>query len=290
MRFLRFPLTRIVLAIFATALSVGLAMSLASSMVNAAEGSPWPHLLGAGAALAAYVAYVRLIERREVSELSRVRALPELGTGLLIGALMVVVVIGMLAGLGAYEVAGSNDWSMRLLLPLAEMVFAGVFEEILCRGILFRITEKSLGSWLALVISAVLFGLPHLAGAGAGILAIVITVVAGAFFAAAFMVTRRLWLCIGIHVAWNYTLGTVFSVAVSGHEATGLLQGRLTGAEWVTGGRYGLEASVFTLLVLIVAGTWLLSRAWAKGHFVAAPWRTRGLLEVIPGVEKGPVR
>ena len=277
MRFLRFPLTRIVLATFATALSVGLAISLTSSIAHTAEGSPWPYLLGAGAALASYVAYVRLLEKREVSELSTVGVLRELGVGLLVGALLVATVIGILAGLGAYEVTGSNGWSLSLLTPLAEMVFAGVFEEILCRGIIFRITEKSLGSWAALVISAVLFGLAHIAGAGAGVLAIVITVVAGALFAAAFMVTRRLWLCIGIHVAWNYTLGTIFSVAVSGHEATGLLQGRLTGAEWVTGGRYGMEASVFTLLVLVVTNTWLLSRARAKGHVVAPPWRTRGL-------------
>jgi membrane protease YdiL (CAAX protease family) len=276
-RFLQFPLTRIVLATFATALSVGLAMSFASSLADTLGSALWPQLLGAGAALAAYAVYVRVLEKRQASELSRVGVLRELGTGLLIGAFLVAAVIGMLAALGAYEVVGSNGWSMKLVTPLAEMVFVGVFEEILCRGILFRITEKSLGSWLALVISAVLFGLAHLAGAGAGVLAIVITVVAGAFFAAAFMVTRRLWLCIGMHIAWNYTLGTIFSVTVSGRESIGLLQGRLTGAEWVTGGQYGLEASVFTLLVLVATGAGFLSRAKAKGHFVAPSWRMRGL-------------
>ncbi|WP_224241578.1 CPBP family intramembrane glutamic endopeptidase [Hyalangium gracile] len=268
-RFLQFPLTRIVLATFVTALSVGLAVSLASAVAGEAERSMWPQLLGAGAALASYALYVRLVEKRPVSELSPTGAWRELGIGLLLGALLVVVVIGVLAGLGAYEVVGSNGWSMKLLNPLAEMTLVGVLEELLCRGILFRITEKALGSWIALGISAVLFGVAHLPGAGAGMLAIGIAVVAGVFFATAFMVTRRLWLCIGIHVAWNYTLGTIFSVAVSGHESTGLLQGSLTGPDWLVGGRCGLEASVLTLLVLVVTGACFLWRAWAKGHFVA---------------------
>jgi membrane protease YdiL (CAAX protease family) len=268
-RVLRFPLTRIVLGTLAVALPVGLAMSLANSMADKPGGLVWQWLLGASAALAAYVLYVRITERRPLSEFSLDGAPAELGLGLLTGALLVVAVIGMLAALGAYAWVGSNGLSMKLLFPLAEMVFPGVFEELLFRGILFRITEKSLGSWPALGISAVLFGLAHLAGAGAGVLAIANTVAAGAFFAAAFMLTRRMWLCISIHVAWNYTLGTLFSVAVSGHESTGLLQGRLSGPDWLTGGPYGVEGSVFTLLVLTVASTWFLWRARAKGYVVA---------------------
>jgi hypothetical protein len=72
-------------------------------------------------------------------------------------------------------------------------------------------------------------------------------------FTAAYMLTRRLWLCIGIHAAWNYTLGSIFSIAVSGNQSSaGLINGTLTGPDWLTGGAYGLEASVGTLLVLIV--------------------------------------
>jgi CAAX protease family protein len=268
-RFMRFPLTRIVLATFVTALSVGLSMSLTSTIAGKES-----ELLGAGAALASYWIYVRLVEKRQVSELSHVRAVPELGAGLLIGALMVTAVVGVLAALGAYQVTGSGGFSMKLLTPLAEMTLVGVFEEVLCRGIIFGTLEKSLGSQIALLISALLFGLAHLPGAGAGFLAITIAVVAGAFFAAAYMLTRRLWLCIGIHIAWNYTLGTVFSIAVSGRENSGLLRGTLSGADWLSGGTYGLEASVFTLLVLTVMGSYFLWKARARGHLIAPFWRT----------------
>ena len=39
--------------------------------------------------------------------------------------------------------------------------------------------------------------------------------------AAAYMLTRRLWLCIGIHFAWNFTQGGIFSAAVSGGATKG---------------------------------------------------------------------
>ena len=268
-RLLNFPLTKIVLASLLAVAAAFLMFSLAKAVAVKEARILWPELLSAAAVLAVYWAYVRYVEKRPATELSRVKALPELGAGLLIGAAMVAAEIGILYALGSYQVAGINAWSMALMQPLAVMVFVGVIEEVIGRGIIFRITEESLGSWLAVVISALIFGLAHLPGEGAGILAISNTVVAGAFFAAAYMLTRRLWLCIGIHIAWNYTLGSVFSIAVSGNESKGLLIGTLSGPEWLTGGAYGLEASLLTLLTLVIAGGWMFKAAHARGHVVA---------------------
>jgi uncharacterized protein len=274
-RFLRFPLTQMVLAIFATALAVGLVMSLASGIADERARAAWSGVLGALAALLAYGLYVRLVEKRRVSELSHVRALPELGAGLLLGAALVAAVVGILAAVGAYALTGRNAFGTALLLPLAEMTFVGVFEEVLSRGIVLRMTEKLLGSWAALLVSSLLFGLAHLPSSDASFLSVTTAVVAGALFAAAFLATRRLWLCIGAHIGWNYTLGTVFSVAVSGRESRGLLLGELTGAPWLTGGGYGLEGSAVTLVVLTLVGSCLLGVAKRRGHLVA--WRGRAL-------------
>ena len=215
-----------------------------------------------------------MLEKRPVVELSGGKAFQEFGAGLLIGTLMVSAVIGMAYASGAYTMTGRNDWSMAIVLPLAQMIFVGVFEEVLCRGIVFRIAEQSLGSWAALVISALVFGLAHVPGNGAGFLAISVMAVAGVFFSAAFMLTRRLWLCIGIHIAWNYVLGTIFSIPVSGHESNGLLLGKLSGPDWMTGGPYGLEATIFTLFILAVLGAYFLWLAKLRKHFVLPFWRT----------------
>lgn len=277
-RLVRFPLTKIVLAVVLAAMSAGLTFSLASVIAPKSARIMWPEIVSAIGVLFTYWAYVRYIEKRPVSELSRLRALPEIGIGLLIGASMVAGEIGILYASGNYEMTGANGWTMKITLPIAEMIFVGVFEEVLCRDIIFRITEESLGSWVAIVISALLFGLAHVPGDGAGILAIGITVVAGAFFAAAYMLTRRLWLCIAIHAAWNYTLGSIFSIAVSGRDSKGILIGKLTGPEWITGGTYGLEASILTLITLTAVGGYFLWLARARGHFVAPFWRRASLV------------
>jgi uncharacterized protein len=267
------PLGRIVIATFATALAGGLTLSFSSSIADKDALILWPEALAASAILLSYWVYVRLLEKRPVVELSGRKALQEFGAGMLIGTLMVVAVIGMAYAAGAYRMTGTNAWSMAIVLPLAQMIFVGVFEEVLCRGIVFRIVEQSLGSWAALAISAMLFGLAHAPGNGAGFLAISVMAVAGVFFSAAYMLTRRLWFCIGIHIAWNYVLGTIFSIPVSGHETAGLLLGTLSGPDWTTGGAYGLEATIFTLFVLAVFGAYFLWLAKLRKHFVLPFWR-----------------
>ncbi|WP_167759732.1 CPBP family intramembrane glutamic endopeptidase [Massilia horti] len=272
-RLLHFPLTKIVIATFLAVASAVLTFKLAKAIAAKEMRIIWPEIISAIVVLLSYWAYVRLVEKRPVTELSRLNALSEIVVGLLIGTLMVEAEIGALYALGHYELTGINNWTMKLVQPLAVMVFVGVIEEVIGRGIIFRITEEALGSLPAILISALLFGLAHIPGKDAGVMAIGNTVAAGAFFAAAYMLTRRLWLCIAIHAAWNYTLGSIFSIAVSGQASSGLLNGRLTGPEWITGGAYGLEASVLTLVALVIVGGYFFWLAHKRGHFVAPIWR-----------------
>jgi hypothetical protein len=144
------------------------------------------------------------------------------------------------------------------------------------RGIVFRILEQSLGSWLALALSAVIFGALHLLNHGATLLnAGAVMLEAGILLAAAYMLTRRLWLCIGIHFAWNFTQGGIFSAAVSGGTTRGLLQAKLVGAEWLTGGAFGVEASAVAVVVCFSAAVLLLIAVKRKGNVRAAFWSGR---------------
>lgn len=264
-RFMRFPLVRILLAAFALVLTAALTYAAAKAIAPKPARIMWPHLLATATVLLTYIAWVRRVERRKVTEFARGGALRELGAGCAIGAALVVAVVGVLYLGGFYHPGVVNPWSLAIVAPIAEMIFAGVFEELLFRGVVFRITEQALGSTVALLVSAVLFGLAHIGEQGVGALAAVVTVLAGAMFAAAYMLTRRLWLCIGIHAAWNYTLGSIFSIAVSSHASRGLVDATLTGPDWITGGAYGLEASVVTLAVIGITGALILWKAKRKG-------------------------
>jgi membrane protease YdiL (CAAX protease family) len=227
----------------------------------------WPQLLAALLCALGYSFYVRRLERRPVIEFAAPGAVREVASGLALGAALCLATLGVLGALGVYRVEGLNAWTA-MLHSAPEMVLVSVFEEILFRAVLFRIVEQAWGSRHALIASTVLFVLAHLPGDGINLLGTVVTAVAAVGLAAAYMVTRRLWLAIGLHFAWNFLFDGVFSVAVSGHVAQGWIQGSLVGPTWLSGGRYGVEASVVALLVWGLASAALLGVARHRGQFL----------------------
>jgi membrane protease YdiL (CAAX protease family) len=219
---------------------------------------------------AAYVAYVHRFERRAALELAGPGAARELGAGIAIGVGAFAASIGILALLGVYRAVGVGP-----LLPVA-MAFlmaiaSGTIEEIVFRGVLFRLVEEWGGTWTALAVSSLLFGLGHLVNPHATALgAIAIVFEGGILLAGAYLVTRRLWLPIGVHAGWNFAEAGIFGVPTSGAPMQGVLLGELTGPEWLSGGIFGPEASIVAVLVCVGVGSALLLRAARKKRFVAA--------------------
>ena len=267
-RVLTFPLVQIVVAILFVAIPFAVVSTPFNLFVTDKPLKRVGALLLAAVVLGAYWAYVRIMEKRAVSELAGTRAARELGVGLALGALLFSATVAILGALGVFQITGKNSWQIMLAI-LPASILSGVLEEVLIRGIVFRILERWLGSWVALGISAVIFGVLHLLNPGATLLdAAAISIEAGVLLAAAFMLTRRLWLCIGTHVAWNFTQGGIFSVSVSGGASKGLFQSRMVGPDWLTGGAFGAEASVVALVVCLAAGIVLLILAIKKGNVV----------------------
>ncbi|WP_266169979.1 CPBP family intramembrane glutamic endopeptidase [Dyella subtropica] len=224
----------------------------------------------------AYLALVKLVERRRITELSP-RTLPALGVlGLVIGAGLISFVIGVLWLAGSYHVVGTNpgvDW---LPAVLVVGVGASIGEEIITRGVLFRIIEEGLGTWWALAISAVFFGAAHIFNPGATLWSsAAIAIEAGILLALLYHVTRSLWACIGMHAAWNILQGTLYGVAVSGTHADGLLVSTLTGPDWLSGGAFGAEASVVALLTCSTASAVLLVITLRRDSIVPPAWRRK---------------
>lgn len=223
---------------------------------------------------AAYALYLRLVEKRAAFELGRAGALQELGAGLAIGAALFGASVGVLALLGAYRITGVRADLSIMVIPLCVSVAAAGIEEILFRGVIFRLLEESLGTWIALAISAALFGFGHLMSPNVTLLALLAIVFeAGIMLAAAYLLTRRLWLAIGIHAAWNFTQSGIFSVPTSGIAMHGLFIAELSGPAWLTGEAFGVEASAIAVALCTTAGFTLLALAARRGRFVAPFWR-----------------
>lgn len=227
----------------------------------------------AAVAIAVYVAFVRYVERRPVRELSLPGMGRELAIGALIGAGLYAACVLILMVLGIYRIDGLNPWSY--MVPAVAMALSsGVIEELLFRGAVFRIVEEALGSWISLVVSSLVFGLLHLVNPTATLMgALFISVEAGVLLAAAYMATRRLWMSIGFHISWNYTQSGIFSGIVSGGvSAPGLIEATISGPPMLTGGSFGLEASVIACALCTATGVTLLVLAVRSQKIVASPW------------------
>ena len=274
-RLLRSPVSRIFAALLAIAIPFAAAAIPFNLYVSDKSLKKAGALLLTAVILSAYSGYVRLVEKRSVSELSGPHALRELAAGTLLGALLLSLTVGILAALGVYQVTGNNGW-LPMIATVPGFILAAVLEEVVVRGVVFRILEQSLGSWLALALSAVIFGALHLLNPGATLLnASAIVLEAGILLAAAYMLTRRLWLCIGIHFAWNFMQGGIFSAAVSGGATKGLLRAKLVGAEWLTGGAFGVEGSAVALVLCTSTALLLVIAAKRKGNVFQPFWSAR---------------
>lgn len=273
-RIIAFPLTLLVIEVLVVATGASLASVGLQKVVT--RGTPG-YLLGGVAvaflAIAVYLACRRWIERRVNDELPLVALPRDLSLGLVIGAGLFTAMTGIVALLGGISIERFNGmgalWAM-----LAMAVTSGTIEEILFRGILLRHIEAMLGTWAALAITSLLFGLAHLTNPGSSLFAaFAIAMEAGILLGAAYLWKRRLWIPIGIHAAWNFTQGWVFSVPVSGGEAPeGLFITTRSGPEWLTGGAFGLEASVIAMLVATAAGLLLLVRVVRQGGVKPPMW------------------
>jgi uncharacterized protein len=275
-RIIAFPLTLMILG-FAFIVAIGIAVGRAYDLLGFDRNTPqrsFGALLLAVAVIAGYKAFKRWVEREPDTEFPVRGAASELAKGLVFGTLLFSAMTGVVALLGGFEVLGLRGagqiWTM-----LAIAIVSGTIEETLFRGILLRHLEKLIGTSGALAITSALFGLGHITNPDATwFSSIAIGLEAGILLGAAYLYTRRLWLAVGIHAAWNFTQGWVFSIPVSGGEAPlGLLITRRVGPDWLTGGDFGLEASAIALVVATAVGIVLLVLAHRRGHFIAPMWR-----------------
>lgn len=277
LRVLQFPLTRLILlggpVFYMMGMSNGFMAHFKGDSLKAIAA-----VVGmATVTLAVYASYSLFIERRPVSELSLSGAGQEWGAGLLIGAGLYTACILLLMVLGMYRIEGLNPWTF--VIPAVAMALSsGMFEELIFRGILFRSVEDMFGSWVSLAVSALVFGLVHLANpAGTITGAIYISIEAGLLLAAAYMLTRRLWLSIGFHMAWNYTQSAIFSGIVSGAVSDpGLIRSNIRGPEVLTGGSFGLESSIIAFALCTTTGIVLLIMAVRRGRIVPPRWKRQG--------------
>lgn len=193
----------------------------------------------------------------------------EVWKGAAIGAaLIALTVAALVAGRGiVYNGASASALgAIFFLLRLCALFLAGAaMEEVLFRGYGFQRLVESLGRVGGVALMAVLFGAVHLGNGSATALSAINTALAGVLLSVAYLRTRALWLPIGLHWAWNFAQGGVFSLPVSGIEfAKPLLRAAPVGPAWFSGGSYGPEGGVAVTLAGVAGILWLARTRWVS--------------------------
>ena len=229
-----------------------------------------------------YMVMTRRMDKRTLADagLAPHGFFSETGMGLLIGGGVFSAVIGMMGALGFYHI-GSISSHFHPLLPLALFLCLAVFQETAVRGCVFQTLERRWGSGIALIASSLFFGLLHLGSPVEGLSTsqwvigpLFLSFETGLLFTAAYLLTRRLWLPIGLHWGWNFFETSIYGTANSGaweNDPNTLFAGHVHGSFLSTGGAFGPEASVIGLLIGSYAGILLLRLAIRRGQWRPAP-------------------
>ena len=192
-------------------------------------------VLTSAGVLALYALWWRWTEKQKAKDIPMRRLAGDTALGFGVGILFFILVTGFIALLGGYRIGSVNwDWNA-LIKSLFTFLVVGVGEEVLFRGIVFRMIDDRWGTVVALVVSALIFGFVHISNNNATVWSsVAIAVEAGG----------TLWVPIGIHWSWNYFQGPVFGFAVSGNGTPSLISPVIQGSDWLTGGSFGAEASL----------------------------------------------
>jgi hypothetical protein len=199
-------------------------------------------------------------------------AIKQTAAGFGLGFVCMACIVGWMAAAGWYQVTAVFPNWIALAGAVGFYLVVAFVEETISRGYLLRWIELRIGSLGALGASSLAFGLLHIFNPHATVLAgVAIAVEAGVLLGAAYLLTRRLWLPIGIHWAWNLFEGPVYGTKVSGMTPHGaLLRPAVSGPDIWTGGAFGPEAGLVALIVGTVGGLALLAAAARKGRLRGA--------------------
>lgn len=180
--------------------------------------------------------------------------------GSLIGFVLIMLCGGMLLLNGNVIFSISKISALLFFGYLLYFIIVALFEELMFRTFpLFTFAERYPIS-ITIILNSVLFGLVHLANPGFNALAMLNIALAGALFSTYTLQKRNVSWAIGIHFGWNFTQGILLGYKVSGIDTPGVLLAKPVGQNYLSGGVFGIEGSIFCTIIISILIIWLLVR------------------------------
>ena len=209
--------------------------------------------------LAVALIYCKLVEIRKLKSVGFNEKCYDYLIGGIGAVLLLVVIIGMCC---ATDVMRFIDITSNTDVIYMTALFAGFFiqgsaEEVICRGFLLPSLSKKTSLPLAIFVSSSAFALPHLpsvlgADAGFAVVGVLNLYLVSAVFSLLFIIRSNIYIVCGLHSVWNFVLYGAMGLSVSGSSSNenALMHFQVNAESILSGGAYGVEASVVTTVVL----------------------------------------
>lgn len=202
--------------------------------------------------------YCRFIEKRSFHSLgfNKNKWFRKFLLGYLIGIFLIAITVLILTAFGMLHFDGQKEVNFLFyFLILLGYLIQGTCEEIFVRGFLLTSLSAKTNIIASVIISSAAFSLLHILNANTSVLAFVNIFFFGVLMSLVFLLTNSIWLVSGIHAAWNFFQGHVFGISVSGSPVTqSVLQfSPNKNLEILSGGDFGVEASIITTIILILS-------------------------------------
>jgi membrane protease YdiL (CAAX protease family) len=227
-------------------------------------------------ALFAYILLFKFYEKRKIEELTfsafRKNAIGGFFTGFILQSLFILVIYFS----GNYSIIHVNPFSS-VLQGFIYALTAGFVAEILIVGVAFRIIEEKLGTVIALAIMGLLFTIMHSGVKDATILSVASTAVsAGILLPAVYVRTRSLWFPIFLHFAWDFAEPAIYgAINPSMHVNQSWLESNITGTVLLTGGKFGPQSSLQSVIFCSIVALIFLVFANKKNNFIKPFWKIK---------------
>ncbi len=266
-----------------------------ASGMNASWGSIIQYVLVVGWVLLASWGCLKLFEKLRLGSLGYgfFRGCgKEIFLGLGIAALMIIATIALqmigggtrirlnplfwktVDGTRSFDFIGTGMILREAIMTFIFFSFAAAFEELMFRGYAFQtLLRDAIPPVIPILALSIFFGALHWGNPDSTIFSTANTILAGIWLSIAYLKTRSLWFPTALHVGWNWTMGMVFGLPVSGMKLLHypVLISTSEAPKWLTGEGYGSEGGIAATLVLLITTTLI--------------WKSRSLT-IAPGMQK----
>lgn len=205
--------------------------------------------------------YCRVFEKRKFSSLGFNKKGYDYLVGSVVAVLLLALIIGVCCLTGTMSFGGmvSGFDGLYIVLLLFGFVIQGAMEEVMCRGFLLTSLKKKMSLPLAILVSSTAFAIPHLptvlsADSMFAVVGVVNLYLVSAVFSLLFVLRSNIYIVCGLHSIWNFVLNGAIGLSVSGTEsnANSLMKINVNAENLLSGGAYGIEASIITTVVFAV--------------------------------------